>query len=127
LLAGGADLQVVKERLGHAKMATTAGYLHTLPSADETALAALGKIRGSGVADGDAGLIVAKREIRGAQGGPRHRDTADPVNGGGSRTSRTIGHRGERPALTFSRTKYPVQWTMATSGRRGGSAGSWEG
>ena len=59
----GADLQVVKERLGHAKMTTTERNLHTLPSADETALAALGKIRGSGVADGDGDLIVAKREI----------------------------------------------------------------
>ena len=63
LLAGGADLQVVKERLGHAKIATTEGYLHTLPDADETALAALGKIRGSGVGDGGAELDAAKREI----------------------------------------------------------------
>jgi hypothetical protein len=46
LLAGGADLQVVKERLGHASIATTERYLHTLPGADETALAALSKIRG---------------------------------------------------------------------------------
>jgi integrase len=45
LLAGGADLQVVKERLGHANIATTARYLHTLPDADETALDALSKIR----------------------------------------------------------------------------------
>jgi len=46
LLAGGADLQVVKERLGHASIATTETYLHTLPDADETALAALRTIRG---------------------------------------------------------------------------------
>lgn len=46
LLAGGADLQVVKERLGHASIATTGKYLHTLPTADETALAALRRIRG---------------------------------------------------------------------------------
>ncbi|MBE1530193.1 tyrosine-type recombinase/integrase [Actinomadura algeriensis] len=45
LLAGGADLQVVKERLGHRKISTTERYLHTLPSADETALEALNKIR----------------------------------------------------------------------------------
>lgn len=45
LLAGGADLQVVKERLGHADIATTARYLHTLPNADETALDALDRIR----------------------------------------------------------------------------------
>lgn len=45
LLAGGADLQVVKERLGHANIATTARYLHTLPDADETALDALATVR----------------------------------------------------------------------------------
>ncbi|MFI0448028.1 tyrosine-type recombinase/integrase [Actinomadura sp. 6N118] len=45
LLAGGADLQVVKERLGHLKLATTEKYLHSLPTADETALTALDKIR----------------------------------------------------------------------------------
>jgi integrase len=45
LLAGGADLQVVKERLGHDSIATTEKYLHTLPDADETALDALAKIR----------------------------------------------------------------------------------
>jgi len=42
---GGADLQVVKERLGHGSIATTGKYLHTLPTADETALAALRRIR----------------------------------------------------------------------------------
>jgi integrase len=47
LLAGGADLQVVKERLGHASIATTERYLHSLPTADETALDALSRIRGT--------------------------------------------------------------------------------
>ena len=46
LLAGGADLQVVKERLGHGSIRTTERYLHTLPDSDETALDALTKIRG---------------------------------------------------------------------------------
>jgi integrase len=45
LIAGGADLQVVKERLGHASIATTEKYLHSLPTADETALDALARIR----------------------------------------------------------------------------------
>jgi site-specific recombinase XerD len=45
LLAGGADLQVVKQRLGHGSLRTTEKYLHTLPDADETALDALYKMR----------------------------------------------------------------------------------
>lgn len=45
LLAGGADLQIVKERLGHGSITTTEKYLHTLPDADETALDALARIR----------------------------------------------------------------------------------
>ena len=36
LLAGGADLQAVKERLGHASIATTEKYLHTLPDAGDS-------------------------------------------------------------------------------------------
>jgi integrase len=46
LLAGGADLQVVRDRLGHASIATTSKYVHTLPTADETALTALRRIKG---------------------------------------------------------------------------------
>ncbi len=45
LLAGGADLQIVKERLGHGSISTTEKYLHTLPDADDTALDAFAKIR----------------------------------------------------------------------------------
>ena len=40
------ELQVVKERLGHASIVTTERYLHSLPTADETALDALARIRG---------------------------------------------------------------------------------
>jgi integrase len=37
---------VVKERLGHASIVTTERYLHCLPTADQTALDALSRIRG---------------------------------------------------------------------------------
>lgn len=50
LLAGGADLQVVKERLGHGTIKTTENYLHTLPEADATAIAAFDRIRRRGSA-----------------------------------------------------------------------------
>lgn len=45
LLAGGADLQMIKERLGHGSIATTEKYLHTLPDADDGALEAFNRIR----------------------------------------------------------------------------------
>jgi len=45
LLNGGADLMVVKERLGHDSVTTTERYLHTIDNADETALAALDAVR----------------------------------------------------------------------------------
>jgi integrase len=43
LLARGADLQVVSQRLGQSSLRTTERYQHTLPDADETALDALAK------------------------------------------------------------------------------------
>lgn len=45
LLAGGADIQVVKERLGHGSILTTQKYLHSLPEADDAAVDAFAKIR----------------------------------------------------------------------------------
>jgi integrase len=47
LLAGGADLQVVKERLGHGSVKTTEKYLHTLPGTEDAAVNALQRIRGA--------------------------------------------------------------------------------
>ncbi len=46
MLAGGADLQVVKERLGHESITTTGKYLHTLPGTEDAAVNALARIRG---------------------------------------------------------------------------------
>jgi len=45
LLAGGADLKTVMERMGHAQIMTTQKYLHTLPDADDKALAAFESVR----------------------------------------------------------------------------------
>lgn len=45
LVAGGADLVVVKERLGHGSITTTERYLHTFPDAQDAAISALDQIR----------------------------------------------------------------------------------
>lgn len=45
LLAGGADLKTVMERMGHAQIMTTQKYLHTLPDAGDKALAAFESVR----------------------------------------------------------------------------------
>ncbi|GGC14021.1 tyrosine-type recombinase/integrase [Cellulomonas sp. APG4] len=45
LLAGGADLKTVMERMGHSQIMTTQRYLHTLPEAQDEALAAFERIR----------------------------------------------------------------------------------
>jgi len=46
LLAGGADLKVVMDRLGHRQITTTQQYLGSLPDAGERAMAAFEAIRG---------------------------------------------------------------------------------
>lgn len=48
LLAGGADLKSVMERMGHAQIMTTQKYLHTLPDSDQKALAAFQSVRRRG-------------------------------------------------------------------------------
>jgi integrase len=45
LLAGGADLKTVMDRMGHSQIQTTQKYLHSLPDADETAIAAFERTR----------------------------------------------------------------------------------
>jgi len=48
LLADGADLKTVMDRLGHAQIQTTQKYLHTLPDADDHALDAFTRVRHRG-------------------------------------------------------------------------------
>jgi integrase len=47
LLAGGADVATVMERLGHPQIMTTQQHLHTLPDADGKALEAFSRVRGA--------------------------------------------------------------------------------
>ncbi|HXL87392.1 MAG TPA: site-specific integrase [Streptosporangiaceae bacterium] len=55
LLAGGADIARVKERLGHASILTTQKYLHTLPDLEnDVALDAFAKIRNRSKPDGQS-------------------------------------------------------------------------
>ena len=48
LLAGGADLKTVMDRMGHSQIQTTQKYLHSLPDADDRALTAFQRTRGRG-------------------------------------------------------------------------------
>nr|WP_233626615.1 tyrosine-type recombinase/integrase [Saccharopolyspora sp. HNM0986] len=45
MLAGGADLETIRERLGHRSLRATERYLHTLPHTHNTALTALHRTR----------------------------------------------------------------------------------
>ena len=45
LLAGGADLKSVMDRMGHTQIQTTQKYLHALPHTDQINLDALDRIR----------------------------------------------------------------------------------
>ena len=46
LLAGGADLKFVMDRMGHSQIPTTQKYLDTLPDTDQCNLDALTRIQG---------------------------------------------------------------------------------
>jgi site-specific recombinase XerD len=51
LLAGGADLNGVMDRMGHAQIHTTQKYLHTLPDTDQKNLDVLTRMPGMPVRD----------------------------------------------------------------------------
>jgi integrase len=61
LLAGGADLQVVKERLGHGSLNTTGLYLHTLPGAGDAALKAMESYRASASTTAEEAAAAKKK------------------------------------------------------------------
>ena len=48
LLAGGADLKGVMDRMGHSQIQTTQRYLHTLPETDQKNLDAFERIANRG-------------------------------------------------------------------------------
>lgn len=66
--SGRSCIQVVKERLGHGSITTTEGYLHSLPGADDAAMAALDVVRGnravSGLPQSPDALVAAMPQPR---------------------------------------------------------------
>lgn len=77
LLAGGADLQVVKERLGHGSITTTGKYLHSLPNAHETALQALAAVRGQGALESDTSKAAMSGTDKHQGADPRDAELAE--------------------------------------------------
>ncbi|MEO6084601.1 MAG: tyrosine-type recombinase/integrase, partial [Umezawaea sp.] len=63
LLAGGADVQAVRERLGHSSLRATERYLHTLSHSDRNALRTFTRIR-----DGHSTTIFRPAVALGAEG-----------------------------------------------------------
>ena len=95
LLAGGLDVESVKERLGHQWLSTTQLYLHTLPDAGQRAVEVFEAFRDSHGATPPARSTEPAAVIRpaGPSGTPR-RATAGRRIGGGSPRSGSSGARG---------------------------------
>ena len=71
LLSGGADLQAVKDRMGHARLTTTEQYLHTLPHAD-AATSPHSTTSETGVPEARAHVRCGRRSVE------RRRPSPDP-------------------------------------------------
>jgi hypothetical protein len=92
LLAGGADLQVVKERLGHGSITTTEKYLHTLPTHHDAALSALDNIRTPTPPEPENPAPVTSKQGRALQAAPSITDPTDDASPTGT-TVDTDAHR----------------------------------
>ena len=64
LLAGGADLKGVMDRMGHAQIQTTQKYLHTLPDTDQKNLDALTRMTGRSVRGSDELIEPRTKRVR---------------------------------------------------------------
>ncbi|MGB9374983.1 MAG: tyrosine-type recombinase/integrase [Jiangellales bacterium] len=100
LLAGGADLSAVMERLGHRQIATTQNYLHALPDSDRRALDAFTRIRKRSTGSREE----ASKTLDARQGGLRQvrtPSTSEPPwrrQGGGEAAVWPPGHVARRRA-----------------------------